>query len=325
MKILHISFHKGCINDINYVLNKLNLDFENMFFFNELDKDAIHGPYHYYKLTKDNANMYWNKYKDFFNKFDCIITSDTAPLSRIFLQNNWNKKLIIWICNRFDYNVEGDQHYYNLIREAYNKQNVDIIGYTAFENIYCKIIRDVEVGNKVITPCGNISETYHKFVEKKELNDIIFVPPYHNDNKMMNLSDQLTNLGIKNFNGRYDGPMDLLNYKCVVHIPYAWSNLAFFESFHLGVVYFIPSTNLLFELSTNHNFWFQNKNLIYKNIKLSEWYNPDYDNLLIKFDSWEDLKNKINSLNYEEHKLKLKEFGKKHEENILNSWKLLLN
>ena len=319
MKVLHLSLHKGCINDINYIFNKLNIDIEYMFFFNETYTD--HRPY--YKMTQNQANIFWNKYKEYFHKFDCIITSDTAPLSRIFLKNNWSKKLIIWICNRFDYAVEGDQHYYNLFREAYNKSNINIIGYTMFENIYCKHIRGVEVGNNVITPCGNISETYHKFVEKKELNDIIFVPPYHNDNKMMNLSAQLTNIGIKNFNGRYDGPMDLLNYKAVVHIPYAWSNLAFFEAFHLGIVYFIPSISFFNKLREG-KYFFWSPPFIPDLLELSEWYNPNYDNLLIKFDSWDDLKNKINTLNYEEHKLKLKEFGKKHEENILNSWKLLL-
>lgn len=323
MKILHISFHKGCINDINYVLNKLNLDFENMFFFNKLSPEAIHGPSHYYKLTKEKSNMYWNKYKDFFYKFDCIITSDTAPLSRIFLQNNWNKKLIIWICNRFDYNIEGDQHYYNLLKEAYNKQNVDIIGYTAFENIYCKNCRGVDIGNKVITPCGNISNIYNNFIEKPELNNLIFVPPYHNDTIMMNLSNELNKIGLKNYTGKYDGPLDLKNYKAVVHIPYAWSNLAFFEAFHLGIVYFIPSISFFNELRAGKNF-FWSPPFVPNLIQVSEWYNPEYNDLLIKFDSWDDLKHKIDTLNYNEHKLMLKEFGKKYEEKILNLWKEII-
>ena len=323
MKILHISFHKGCINDLNYVLTKLNYDFETMFFFNELNPDAIHGPAHYYKLTKDNANTYWNKYKDYFDKFNCIITSDTAPLSRIFLQNNWNKKLIIWICNRFDYSVEGDQNYYNLIRDAYNKPNIHIIGYTAFENIYCKNYRRINVGNKVITPCGNISDTYCNYIEKKNLNNTIFVPPYHNDTKMMNLSAQLIKIGIENYNGKYDGPMDLKNYKGVVHIPYAWSNLAFFEAFHLGIVYFIPSISFFNNLRAGKNF-FWSPPFIPNLIHVSEWYNPEYNDFFIKFDSWDDLKYKIDNLNYEEHKLKMKEFGEKYEEKILNSWREII-
>ena len=47
--------------------------------------------------------------------------------------------------------------------------------------------------------------------------------------------------------------------------------------------------------------------------------------LLIYFDSWEDLKNKINTLNYEEHKLKLKNFGETHIQTTLEKWKYLIN
>ena len=46
---------------------------------------------------------------------------------------------------------------------------------------------------------------------------------------MMNLKNQIEMLGFKAYTGKYDGPCDLTNYKAVVHIPYAWSNLAFFE------------------------------------------------------------------------------------------------
>ena len=87
MKILHISFHKGCINDINYVLNKLNYEYETMFFFNELEPNARGGPHFpYYVLNTNEANRRWEQHKEYFNTFDCIITSDTGPLSRIFLQ-----------------------------------------------------------------------------------------------------------------------------------------------------------------------------------------------------------------------------------------------
>ena len=63
MKILHISFHKGCINDINYVLNKLNYEYETMFFFNEKDIGATH----FYQLTKDKANEWWEQHKKYFS------------------------------------------------------------------------------------------------------------------------------------------------------------------------------------------------------------------------------------------------------------------
>ena len=320
MKILHLSLHKGCINDLSYVLTKLNLEFESMFFFNETYTDCTP----YYRMTREQANIWWNKYKDYFNNFDCIITSDTAPLSRIFLQNNWSKKLVIWICNRFDYNIEGDQDYYNLIQNAVNNPLVDVIGYTAFENVYCKLVRNIDIGNKVITPCGSISNVYDNFIDKKELNDIVLLPPYHNETIFMNLSKTLDDIGIKNYCGRYNGPMDFKNYKAIVHIPYSWSNLALFESLSLQIVIFIPSKTFILQLAKEPNFFTPNLSFLFTHIDISEWYNDKHKELIIYFDSWNDLKEKILTLNYEEHKLKLKDYKDNHEKNILNEWREVL-
>ena len=254
MKILHLSFHRGCINDFNYVCDKLGHYVEVLSSIKECNTNknlstlTLPNAQHN-NITHKRAEDYWNKYKDYFETFDCIVTSDTAPLSRIFLQNGWKKKLIIWICNRFDYanGYRGgfpDREYYDLIRKATTLPNVHLIGYTAFENYYCKHIRNIDIGGKVITPTGGISQTYNNFLEKPNLNNTLFVPPYHNDTKMMNLKQQLENIGLKAYTGKYNGPLDLTNYKAVVHIPYAWSNLAFFEMFQLGIVYFIPSIHL---------------------------------------------------------------------------------
>lgn len=328
MKILHLSFHKGCVNDFNYVCNKLDYKCEVLSSFKEIctsQKPIYETNGQHYNMTHNKANRYWHIYKDYFNTFDCIITSDTAPLSRIFLQNNWKKPLVIWICNRFDYKCGRsggfpDKEYYDLIKKATVQPNVHLIGYTAFENFYCRL-RGIDIGTKVITPCGGISQTYDNFVEKKHLNDIFLVPPYHNDTKMMNLSQHLTRMGIKNFNGRYNGPLDLTNYKGVIHIPYAWSNLAFFEAWLLGIIYFIPSIYLLKKFRRNF-FW--SPPFIPQVLSISEWYNPKHKDLLIYFDSWKDLKTKINALNYEKHKLKLKEYGEKHKIKTLNKWHALL-
>ena len=326
MKILHISFHKGCINDINYVLNKLNYEYETMFFFNELEPNARGGPHFpYYVLNTNEANRRWEQHKEYFNTFDCIITSDTGPLSRIFLQNNWNKKLIIWICNRFDYAVEGDNDYYNLIREAYNKPNVIIIPNTNFEILYCSSL-NIKINNNVIKPiCLTYEIDYN--IEKTIIDnkkDTFFIPSYHNETKFMNLSKLLTNIGIKNYNKRHTGLADLMEFKGVICIPYAYSTWALLENLSLQILTFIPSKTFIQELSKQLNFWHQNKNFLYSHIEISEWYNKEHKDLLIYFDSWEDLKIKINTLNYEKHKLKLKKFGKFHEEEILKKWSEIL-
>ena len=251
-------------------------------------------------------------------------------MCRIFIENNWNKKLIIWICNRFDYShrpvIDGpfpDKDYIEMFQKAHYMKNVNIIGYTLFENIYCKLCYNIDIGVDVITPSGGISNTYERFISKPELNNIFFIPPYHNDTDCMNVSNILDNLKILNYCGRYDGPTDLTNYKAVVHIPYAWSNLALFESFTLGIIYFIPSIEFLLQIAKKPKFFWSPP---YKSdlIQYSEWYNSDHADLFIYFNSWEDLLLKMSELDYDKHKVILKEFSKKKQNDCIQKWNVLL-
>ncbi len=328
MKVLHISFHRGCQNDIQYVCDKLGIELS----FMEFD-DGVTTTCAKYNVGHKRAQDCWNKYSEYFNSFDAVITSDTAPISRVFLQNNFQKKLIIWVCNRFDYADLGsldcdfpDKEYYNLIRSAKNRPNTVIIGYTPFENYYAKHIKNVDIGDLIIKPIGNISEVYKDFTPTiiDDKNKTFIIAPYHNENIFMNLKNKLDSLNIKTYNGRYSGPQDLAEFAGVIHIPYAWSNLALFEGLALGVIYFIPSKKFLLELFKQPNFWFQNANCI-KQIDLCEWYCEDFRNVFIYFDSWQDLKNKINNLDYNKHKELLKQISIEHENKMLNKWKNIFN
>ena len=319
MKILHLTFHNGPTMDLKYISNELNVNIQTKFF-----DDGTNGKYN---IGFDRAKNYWDKHKEYFKKFDMIITSDTAPLSRIFLQHNWPKKLIIWINNRFDYcDVASldcefpDKHYYDLIREAINKNNVSIYGYTKFENFYCKNIRNIDVGDKVIKPIGLQVNLSSKKTKLNNKSDFIFVGSYHNDNIMIKLKYKLIELGLSVYNGRYFGPLDLKEFKCVVHIPYAWSNYAIFESFHYGIVYLIPSSRFFKELKQSKNFFWSPP---YKDkyLELSEWYDPEYKDIFVYFDSWEELKSLSKNFNFKEHQEKLIEFSKKHKEKYLDMWK----
>ena len=332
MKVLHVTFHKGCMNDINYICKQLGIECETLsqtddFNTNKNIQSLWESNNQHYNITHDRAKKYWDRYKDYFEQFDCIITSDTAPLSRIFLQNNWDKKLIIWICNRFDYTHREipvdfpDKEYYDLFRKATQMPNVSVIGYTKYENIYCErfgiVIRDV------IQPSGGISEVYKNITKKPELNNKLFVVPYHNETKMMNLVEHLQHMQIEAVSGKYDGPVDLLNYKGVIHIPYAVSNLALFEIFQIGLVYFIPSFKFLLELFNTHSYPFFNIPL--DDAEIIEWYNPEFKDAFVYFDSWDDFKQKYQSLDYDQHKQKVLEIGKRHMNNVLSQWKNAFN
>ena len=71
-------------NNIEYISKKLNLEFVS-----QID-DNLKGRY-IYNIGDEKALNNWNKNKDYYNRFYIIITSDTAPISRVILQNNYQK------------------------------------------------------------------------------------------------------------------------------------------------------------------------------------------------------------------------------------------
>lgn len=335
-KILHLGFHKGLENELYSVAKELDLNLTYKYFQDGISKGCA-----VYSVGHDKAIKAWNTFREYYMKFDIIITSDTAPISRVFLQNGWpelpGKKLIIWVCNRFDYYDHAtkdclfpDREYFELIRTANRRKNVHIMGYTAFENHYGKYIKNVNFGNDITKPIGSLSGRVwnyksdpNKLKNGKKISDLFFVPPYHNDTIMMNLPEKLKELGIDAFTGRYNGPLELADFKGVIHIPYAWSNLALFEAFQLGIIYFIPSRKFMEQISKTKNFFWSppfRRELLH----LSEWYDHINKDVFVFFDSWKDLQEKIKTTDYNKQKNTIIEFGKRHKEQTLNKWKKLL-
>lgn len=129
MKVLHISYHVGCMRDHAYVYDRLGFTYEFWKF-----------PKHVFTITKDIANVVWSMRKDYFNSFDVIVTSDTAPLSRIFMENvsELKPRVIVWICNRFDYSMESDPTFYELVRQMVVHPKFTFVASTDFEHIWCQ-------------------------------------------------------------------------------------------------------------------------------------------------------------------------------------------
>lgn len=322
MKILHVSYHDGCIKTLNYVAQSLGLKIETQ----KADWN--------YNIGYRRAEEIWNKYKDYYNGFDIIITTDTGPLCRIFLQNDYAGKLIINCSNRIDYHDSAtldcdfpDKGYYRLLREIKAQQNVKFFSYTKFEYEYALKYRNVDLGTDIIKPSAFIEEGVGISAFSSEINkeDIFFIPPYHNDTIFMNLKEKCLSLGINAYAGRYNGPSDLKGVKGIIHIPYGWCNLALFENWSLGNVYFIPSKEFFLQLSKQKNFWWQDSYAL-ELLDSSEWYLPEHRELFIYFDNWEQLKLLTENQELITNKKELIEkFSKKHSELTLSQWDKAFN
>lgn len=335
LKVLHLSFHTGCIKDFEFVAKQLNLNLTSWhipsrprigFDGIELLSNAI------FDIGHNRAGRIWEINKHYFDQFDVIITSDTAPLARVFLQNGWKKPLIIWICNRFDYRDGGaqdekfpDKEFYDLFKAAGNQKNVFFVNYTAYEHFYAQG-KGVDTGHVVIKPCGVKEEALRDGGKSYIPGNIVkeetfFVIPRAG---WEGLYGKCNELGIKVYTGAYNGPADLKDFKGIMHFPYTWSNLALFENIQLGLVHFVPSAQLVYKWAQNPlstSFCFYHLDL--RHLAFCEWYTKEHQDIIVYFDSWEDLKHKVETIDFKAMGKKVKRFAQKHQKEMLRRWRMV--
>lgn len=327
MKILHLGFNFDISNELYYISEKLDINL----IFKKFTDGVYENDSKLYNIGHERAELAWKNNKNFYNKFDIIIISDTCPISRVFLQNNYKQKLIIYVCNRFDYYDQSsldcdfpDDEYYNLIKSVIKNKKIKILSSTDFEPYYAKFYHNINIGYNIIKPIGKTPKKY--IVEKNifeglEPTTLFFVPSHHNNNILIDLSYILNELKIPNYsNHDLDNKIEnLKNFKGIIHIPHSWSNISFFKAMQLGIIYFIPTMNFLLKLKSNRNFYWTppfNIELLF----MSEWYCSNNKNLIIYFDSWIDLRNKIKNTNYIQQKTILKQFADTQELDKIEKW-----
>ncbi|MHB1568675.1 MAG: hypothetical protein ACYC0H_05675, partial [Solirubrobacteraceae bacterium] len=297
LRVLHLSHHDGCIADFEYVSSELGFDVRSYKF-----DDG-------YNIGPERADSAWERWRDRFCQADVVLVSDTAPLARIVMQHldEYEGHLVVWVCNRFDYADEAtndcgfpDADYYALFRRASLHPRVHIAPYTPFEYHYARRF-GVELGEQVIKPIGrrlarSTAQLVPPGVDKAAT---VFVPPYHNDSVMMDLAAHVSSLGAPAYCGRYGGPEDLVGFRAVVHIPYAWSTFAFFETLQNAIPMFVPSRVFLLRLARRRDFWWQQARMLPRLQRVSEWYAPAHD-FFVYFHSWRDLRRKLRRVDLDE-------------------------
>jgi len=329
-EILHISHHIGCFRDQQFVLNELGFEVTNHKFYDQV-----------FTITQDVANDFWNNHKDQLNSFDYILTSDTAPLSRIFLENQeeFKSKLVIWVCNRFDYRMESEPRFYELFSKAEENPNIKIVPYSFFEKVWCQN-KGTEIMNREhIPPCGinllkheeNIPVTSYfddMYGEKQDLPDAdVIVPIYHNDNNFFQMAEFLRKRGIEVYNGGFRSVDQLQKYKAFVHMPDAFSKFLCFELIHANIPVILPSKQFLFKLSKRPNYFFNiwgsggADMLLEEWIDWCEWYDTNLNDCRFYFDSFEDIPEIIKSIDRDKLKENFDKSSKYLYNKSMDKWK----
>jgi hypothetical protein len=337
-KALHITYHAGCAGEISSICRHFNIDLDT-WLIPTLPPSFLTGKKTIdpYIISHDKAKKIFKLHKDTFNQYDLIITSDIAPLSRIFLQNQWEKPLLIWVCNRFDINchrsgkkIFPDEPYYALFSSTLNMPNVEVIGYIPYEKYYAETHRKVFAIQKTITPIGindfhgDIYKQVPKTVNKPET---LFIREYINETKV-GLSKILDNLKIKNYCGPYNGASDIKDFKAMVHIPSVMGNCFLYENLAQGVIHFIPSKKFYaeqykksFSFIDWSQFVFVSNNLsIEEIIDHCEWYREDLAPFFVFFDSYEQIPHLLKTTDFASKKRALALWYRDYKKNMLEKW-----
>jgi hypothetical protein len=269
------------------------------------------------------------------------MVSDTSPLSRIFLENisEFKGKLIIWICNRFNYNMTHDREYYDLFKKAISHDNVSVIPYTEFERLWAQR-HGIHIHHDVIRPIGKsidipLSENENSLIgfggdyQLPDGGDIL-ISRYHNDNIYQNSLELFSRNNIKADVAKYHGYFELQKlaqiYKAYFIIPEQYSKLVCFELMNLSLPVILPSEKLLLQLSTFPNFWF-GSGLNPSTVHLCEWYNEYYDKFAIYINDYEDIRWAYETIDLNRQEICgiMQECSKQHEEKTLNQWRQIYN
>tara|TARA_R100000005_G_C4988245_1_gene196039 strand:+ start:570 stop:1589 length:1020 start_codon:yes stop_codon:yes gene_type:complete len=333
MKVLHLSHHYGCLKDHQYVCNQLGIELESKFskWSQVIPKDT-------YIITKHVVKDIWSKYADYFNTFDYIITSDTAPLSRIFLENidDLKSKVIIWVCNRFNYNMEADAEYHQLIGKYADDERVKIVPYTEFERFWLER-SSIRTEYETIRPIGlvvpepiNESEEHdvgldgdYKFDDSP--GDVL-VSRYHNDNIFQDSKSRCERFGLTARHAKYRGAVEfeklVKNYECFLMFPDAYSKFTTFELMQMQMPVILPSESLLLNLSRQPNYFFST-GVIPETVKYCEWYNEYYEKFAVYFEDLAGIGDAVKMVkdNKEQIKSLMAEAAKQHTEKTLQQWR----
>jgi len=261
---------------------------------------------------------------------DYVIISDIIPDSYIFLTNECHSKIILEITNRFDLMVDKNNlidYYEKFGRAIIENKNITIVENNPYEVFYaCQ--KGIFIPNYyLIRPVGFAPDEVFSKNYKVIHEEIAIIDRTDQDSGVS--VRQLKKLGIKHriLNKDYGGPLVLANYKALLILPYQVSIMKMMENFRYGVVMLIPTERLFRELSNDMYYEFPEKDL--KDvpnglINYMEWYNKEFIDFFIYFDSWDELPEIIKKTNFLKYRKREMEYMKKYEEKAINLWAQVL-
>jgi hypothetical protein len=301
MRVLCISSHSGCLANLEGLLETRGADVTSFYTYKKIP----------FVLQEGQCKQVWDEYKSDWNTYDLIITGDSMCLAYMFLKNidELKPKLMIWIMNRFDNQMGHIPEYTSFIRNALKnpeyEKKIKFVPYTEYERYYAASV-GVYLKESVLLPYGvkrNV-EPIPSYIDTDRSGmispeeDTVFLMHYGNDHAFMPFQDIFKQAGISVLRSQFNSIEEVKPYKCVVHLPDAFSKFCAFEFLVAGVPVFLPSEEFFKSLNPCarqlpdgkiEKYCFTvNGNIVPQPlVPYCEWYK--YPNSKVYFDSIEDL------------------------------------
>jgi tetratricopeptide (TPR) repeat protein len=328
-----------------------------------------------YRFDQGRAQCLWrrNQWAARLAPYDLVIVGDTAPLAWPLLDAGWPQtssgaaaagavsgaspsdtppparrpKLLLWVCNRFDYGAVGDEAWYAAVRSVRDSAAVTVVSSTHFEWWYATHVRAVDFPSPaVLRPIGLMSPDepapHDPVPASVDRPASLFVLPKVNEARL-GLAAALAARGLPVWTSgvwpdamqQWGGPMAVRTFRAVVHVPYAPTTFALFEHAQAGLITFIPTPRLLVHLYQTRGLFFQStrhdfvttgagtEELTEAMLGATEWYSAANDACFVQFDSLDDLEAQLRTIDLDQRRHRLQLWAHAHTNTTRARWRML--
>lgn len=348
MNFFNLDCHISVIEDIKKIFNDLghNVDSwsvsgHNWVFNREVSKVEIVNQNTWSKLDQDMCDRFYERYKDELSKYDGFICTYPPAFSMIY--EKFKKPIIIQVPIRYEVpfqkSIEKWNSFNNYLRNGIDNNMIIAIANSKYDKRYFEFFVKREC--KLIPSICEYT--------KSDWNPII--------NKFLYYSRLPINLGPdvidKSTLVKYNW-QDIANYKGIIIIPYNCSTMSIFEYYTSNIPIFCPSKKLMKELYSKYsnyvlseltwNQTFQNPpgsiiecdrsndpndylnlNIMNRWIDYSDFYNQEWMPHIIYFDTFEELKSKLHSVNLKDVSNNMRNFNILRKDKIYYEWNKIIN
>jgi len=345
MKFFNLDCHVSVIADLKNIFENLghevvswSISGHNWVFGRQSDHVEIINQNTWRQLDEDMCDSFYERYKNELSEYDGFIC--TYPLTFSLLYKKFKKPIILHIPIRYETPFESNpskwEKFNDYLREGIENKMVFPIANSLYDKKYFE-----HFVNRTCDYIPNICD-YTEISWNPQRNDFLYY-----SRLPLNLENTL--LFDKSRLGRYEWG-DISKFKGIVMIPYNCSTMSIFEFYTSNIPLFCPSIDFMCDLYVKHGnhvlselTWnkvfnlgsgskIKNNKLIDPNryddisimsnwIKLSDFYNDEWMPHIVYFDSFEDLLNKLQTVNLNEISEKMKTFNSTRKLNIINKWK----